>query len=242
MAAGMNALLAAFLLLTRLPVPARDVPLGETAWAWPLVGAVVGGIGGLVYGGGAWLGLPPLVASAWALAAMLLATGALHEDGLADTADALGGRSRERRLEIMRDSRVGGFGAMALIVMALVRVGTMATLAEPWRVVAALSASGALARAAMMLVPLTAPPVRRDGLAAGLVLPPGGAAIGLGLAALAAFALLPPGPAALSCLAALAVGLAAGRGCRGWIGGHTGDVLGATATLADCVVLSLLAR
>ena len=98
---------------------------------------------------------------------MTLATGGLHEDGLADTADGFGGgRTPGRRLEIMRDSRIGSYGAMALLSAFAVRGVAIAAIAEPARVAAALVASGALGRGAILLVLRLAPPARADGLSA----------------------------------------------------------------------------
>src|SRR5258708_712214 len=100
---------------TRLPL-ARAMSVGggdiaRASWAMPVAGAVVGALGALAYWMALHLGLPPLVAAALALAAGMLATGCLHEDGLADMADSFGGDGRERKLEIMRDSRLGTYGA-----------------------------------------------------------------------------------------------------------------------------------
>jgi adenosylcobinamide-GDP ribazoletransferase len=96
------------------------------------VGALVGACGALAYWGAAAVGLPPFVAGVLAVAATLLVTGALHEDGLADTADGFGaGVTRERKLEIMRDSRIGTYGVAALVLSILLRAGAVASLVEP---------------------------------------------------------------------------------------------------------------
>src|SRR5215467_2147821 len=104
---------AAVLFCTRLPVPGAATITGadiaRASWALPVAGAIVGLIAAAVY----WLaraaGLPPLPAAALTIAAGVLATGCLHEDGLADAADSLGGGTRARKLEIMRDSRIGTY-------------------------------------------------------------------------------------------------------------------------------------
>jgi adenosylcobinamide-GDP ribazoletransferase len=235
-------LAGAFMLLTRLPAGwlaggRAPAAFADTVWAYPVVGAVVGGIGGAAYWACCRLGLPPAVGAVWTLAAMLLATGALHEDGLADTADGFGGgRTRDRKLEIMRDSRIGSFGALALMLSLAARGAAIAALATPGHVIAALIAAGALGRGAMLVVLLLLPPARADGLAAGLGASRiGRVATGLLLAAVAAHAFW-AGIAAV--LAALAMAWTARR----QIGGYTGDVLGATSVVTECVVLSLLAR
>ncbi|MEL6316326.1 MAG: adenosylcobinamide-GDP ribazoletransferase, partial [Pseudomonadota bacterium] len=127
-------LAAAAALLTRAPVPVDHAHAGRrgarAAWAWPVVGAALGGAAAAALAGGLALGLPPGPAAAAALAALVLATGALHEDGLADLADGLGGgRDRARALEIMRDSRIGAFGAAALLLAFLARWSALAALA-----------------------------------------------------------------------------------------------------------------
>ena len=109
----------ALMLLTRLPVGRLKDPvpsLAEARWAYPLVGLVIGAIAWVAHHGALMLGLGPLPAALVALGAMVLVTGALHHDGLADFADGLGGgRDPDHRLEIMRDSRIGSYGALALI-------------------------------------------------------------------------------------------------------------------------------
>ncbi len=241
----------AVVLLTRVPVPWRFVPApGTSAWAFPVVGAVLGAATGAMAALGDALGLPPALSAGWALAATLLLTGALHEDGLADTADGLGGgRTPERRLAIMRDSRIGSFGALALALSLGLRWSALTTLAAPhhgpgqgaWHLVAAIAAAGALARCAMLL-PMRLPPARPDGLAAGLGrVPPVSIAAGWAYGAALAVALLPLAQAALSLLLAAAAGLLLARAGRRALGGRTGDLLGATEQVAECVLLTLFA-
>lgn len=230
-------------LLTRLPVAHLPAAAAPGIWAYPVVGLGVGALGAAAYWAGHALRLPPLVAALWSLAAMTLATGGLHEDGLADTADGFGGgATRARKLEIMRDSRIGSFGALALVLSIAIRAASLAALADTARVAPALIAAGALGRAAMLVPVVLLPPARADGLAAGLgKVPHPQAALGGTLAVAASFALLPAMPAAVAVLAALAVGL--GMAALAWrqVEGHTGDVLGATEMLAECAILSVLA-
>ncbi|WP_181180926.1 adenosylcobinamide-GDP ribazoletransferase, partial [Paracoccus sp. FO-3] len=140
--------------LTRLPVgrllPASPPTLAQAAWAFPLVGLAVGFIGAAVLGLAALAGLPGMVAALLAVGAMILATGALHEDGLADCADGSGGATRERRLEIMRDSRIGSYGVLALVLVTGLRVAAIAALvAQPWLAAAAVAGLAAASRAGM---------------------------------------------------------------------------------------------
>src|SRR5260221_7350189 len=110
-------------LCTRLPVGrSGEIAEGDVArasWTFPIAGLLVGLAGALVY----WIAIranaAPFPAAAITLAATLLLTGAMHEDGLADTADGLGGKTRKQKLEIMRDSRIGTFGACALAISLL---------------------------------------------------------------------------------------------------------------------------
>jgi adenosylcobinamide-GDP ribazoletransferase len=223
--------------LTRLPVGAPGC-LAAAAWAFPAVGVVVGLIAALAHQAALWLSLPPLAAAVLAVTAGLLATGALHEDGLADLADGFGGgRDRAAKLAIMRDSRIGSFGVLALVLSVLLRVAALAALPSPGWVAAALVAGHALSRAPLPAVMLL-PPARADGLAVAAGRPaPGGAAaaalIGLAAGLLALGLAGGLAAAAVAALAALAVAMLARR----QIGGHTGDVLGAVQQVAEAGVL-----
>ncbi|MFC0409346.1 adenosylcobinamide-GDP ribazoletransferase [Roseomonas elaeocarpi] len=239
-------LVLAAMVLTRLPVarwaPREMLPLGGTVWAFPLVGAAVGAIGGLGYGLGCAAGLPTVLSAGWTLVGLLMLTGGLHEDGLADTADGFGGgRTVARKLEIMRDSRIGSYGVLALILSLGLRGAALVSLREPTLVLAALVAAGALGRGAILVLLRLEGAARPDGLAAALGRPGAGVtATGLLLAGLSCLA-LPPMAAALSSVAAVGCAVAVGRMARRQVGGHTGDVLGAAEQVTEAVVLSLLA-
>jgi adenosylcobinamide-GDP ribazoletransferase len=169
---------------------------------------------------------------------MVLVTGALHEDGLADTADGLGAKDRARALEIMADSRIGTYGTVALVLTLLARVATLASLGAPLRVAAALVAAAAASRAAMAVVMWRQPRARPAGLAAAAGRPTAArVAAGAGLAAAIAFLGLPPVPALLG-LASLALTAAAVATLLGRrLGGCTGDTLGAVQQLAELAFL-----
>ena len=181
-----------------------------------------------------WLGMPQPVAAAWALAATVLVTGGLHEDGLADTADGFGGgRTVERKLAIMRDSRIGSFGALALGFSLAMRLIPLALTTRP---VLALVLAGVLGRGAILLPLLLSRPARSEGL--GTLLADSGPGTMLsGLAVAAATASLAPAAG----LAALTGGLALTVLARRQVGGYTGDVLGAAEQIAECAALSTLA-
>ena len=231
------------MLLTRLPVPrwsSAAPDMARCVWAFPVVGLVVNLLAGLVFWLGARAGMPPLLAAAWTVAAAVAMTGAMHEDGLADVADGFGGgATRERKLEIMRDSRLGSFGAVALLLSVIVRVAAIAALVQPGAVLASLVAAGMLARSVMVLPMMLLRPARAEGMGASMgrlrVIP---AAAGLGMAFAAPFTLLPLRPAAAAVLLSVAVSLGMARLAARHIGGYTGDVLGACEMASECVVLT----
>lgn len=234
---------AAAALLTRLPLRTRHEtahePIGDALWAMPLVGVLIGALGGGVFWFAASLGLPAVVAAVLAVATTVAATGALHEDGLADTADGFGGgRERAHKLAIMRDSAVGTYGLLALVLSVLLRVACLAALALPGPAVAALIAAHALSRGLLPLVMAGVPLAREDGLAAGVSRPAHRQA-GMSVAISAAVALLAlgigTGLLALAGAAVLAWLLV--RLARKQIGGYTGDVLGAIEQGGEMIVL-----
>ncbi len=232
----------ALVFLTRLPVRSRHrLPLAETAPWFPVVGAVVGLLAGTVFAAATLAGVPSFPAAILVLACLVLLTGALHEDGLADCADALGPHDRERRLQAMRDSRIGSFGTMALILVTLARVAGLSTLWDPLMQVAALVVVGALSRSAMVVLMAAVPPARSEGLAAQAGRPDTrSVAIACGLAALLALLLLGPLTAAALIAVALAVLVGWGWLARRAFGGQTGDVLGAGQQLVEAAALLTL--
>lgn len=229
-------LVGALMLLTRLPVHRLRLHAapGACVWAYPLVGALVGGIGAAVWLLAAAAHLSPTVAAILAVGATISVAGALHEDGLADTADGFGGGGTSaRKLEIMRDSRIGSYGALALILSVLLRVAAVASAQHPaWALVLA----GVLGRGAMLIPLAQLSPARSDGLAAS-VRNPGWRRIGVGLVLAAVVA----APAPSTLLAAAAAGSAIAWLARRQVGGTTGDVLGATEQVVECAVLAVMA-
>lgn len=238
----------AALFLTSIPVRVeghvsmRD--LARAVYLFPVMGAVVGLAGGLAFTLASLAGLPTLPGALLALLAMILATGGLHEDGLADTADGLGaGGDRERALAIMRDSRVGSFGAMALILSLLGRLMALGPLYDPWLTTSVLVGAAMASRALMPVVMLIQPSARATGLAAEAGRPePVRVAIGVGLALVACLVLLRETAliaVAVSAAVALLVAHALGRR----FGGCTGDTLGAVQQVAEVTfLLAILAH
>jgi adenosylcobinamide-GDP ribazoletransferase len=238
-AAAARAPLAAIAFLTRVPV-GRRVELGAAdvargAALFPLVGGAVGGVCGLLADLLAGP-LPALVAGGLAVALAALLTGAMHFDALADTADALGGGTRERALEIMRDHAVGAFGALALVLVCIADAASLGALGATGDAALVGLAAGAAGRAAIL--PLALLPYARDGSGQGRVLDgigPGTVLAGAGFAVVLA---VPAGLAALGALGVAAVVTAAlGLFWHRWLGGVTGDLLGATAKLTETTVL-----
>jgi adenosylcobinamide-GDP ribazoletransferase len=237
----------AFMLLTRLPLGRfsgiRAPDLGHGVWAFPVVGLFIGLVGALVYWGMHRLGMPAFLAASWTLVAILLATGAFHEDGLADMADGFGGGgTRERKLEIMRDSRIGTYGAVALGLSLLIRISALAALERPHLVLVALVATAIVGRGGMIVPLLVLQPARPDGMAAGMLdIPRWSAVLGFALVGLALLSCLPAGKAIVVAFVALATCFGLARLARSQIGGHSGDVLGATEVIVECVTLTALA-
>ncbi|OYW55104.1 MAG: adenosylcobinamide-GDP ribazoletransferase [Rhodobacterales bacterium 12-65-15] len=234
-------ILSAFALLTRLPLPDHLATGAASAWAWPLVGAVLGAMAALVGSVGLWLGLTAGVTAVLILAFGALVTGGLHEDGLSDSADGLfGGWTRERRLEIMKDSRVGSYGVLALVLVTLARWSALATVLDHgslWGLVAV----GALSRLPMAVIMATLPNARGAGLSHATGRPSGEVTL-IGAALAVAIACLFAGWAALPMLlgAGLTTALLA-RSAQARIGGQTGDILGAAQQLAEAACLAVLA-
>lgn len=242
---ALRAIAAAVTFLTVLPV-ARRVPLDGADVArgsvlFPLVGAAIGALsGGLVWVLGDQL--PPILAAVVGVAAGAAVTGALHLDGLADSADSYGGRTPEDRLRIMRDHTIGTYGATALLLDLLVRVSALAALAGTSDALLVAAAAGGIGRAGGPLLSawlpyaqtkpgageaLSAHPSVARAITATLV----GAAIAVACVGVDAWAVL--------LVTAVVVPLA-GRSARNRLGGVTGDVMGATAELVEIGSLVLL--
>jgi cobalamin 5'-phosphate synthase/cobalamin synthase len=230
--------------LTRVPV-GRLVDFDAAAVAraaplYPLVGAAVGAAAGSVCDLAAGP-LPAAPAAVAALAVAALLTGAMHLDALADTADAFGGATRERRLEIMRDHAVGSFGVAALVVVLLLEAALLAELAAEEDVWRAFATAGASSRWAALPLASALPYARASGQGAKLANTSLLAVIA-GLAVAVAVAVLASGADGLIALGAVAATtVALGLFFRRWIGGFTGDTLGATTELAQTTALATLA-
>lgn len=230
----------AFILLTRLPIPALPPRVvlqgGSAVWAYPIVGLVLGaivGIFGWICGG---IGLPQSITAGLVLAVLILLTGAMHEDGLADTADGLwGGQNIDRRLEIMKDSRIGTFGVLALIIAMGLR--WMGLSQVTW---SALVTALVLSRSMMPPLMLALPTARSTGLSHSVGAPDIKSVAGAVLLGAACAILFSGGAGLFAFLVASIVTAGVGALAKTKIGGQTGDILGATQIVSEISILLTL--
>ncbi|WP_210414129.1 adenosylcobinamide-GDP ribazoletransferase [Luteithermobacter gelatinilyticus] len=237
---------AALMLLTRIPVPwhrISDSPpdLNRALWAYPVVGLVISGLGAAVFLGASAVSLPPLVAALLALLAMVLGTGAFHEDGLADVADGFGGgQDKARKLEIMKDSRIGTYGTVAVVLSLGLRAGALSAF-TPLAAGTALLVAGCFSRLMIVVVLRLMPPAYEGGMGTVAGRPTSGRLLMAVMIAAGSGLLLLPVSAFLA--AVLAAGVGAGlmaEIARRQIAGYTGDVLGAVQQVAEILVLLTL--
>ncbi|MFV2035736.1 MAG: adenosylcobinamide-GDP ribazoletransferase, partial [Halocynthiibacter sp.] len=212
------------------------------AWAYPVAGAIIGAFAALLGATALRLGLPDALVAALMLGTLVASTGAMHEDGLADTFDGLwGGWDKARRLEIMKDSRIGVYGVIALVLVLLARWAAITTLLQNHIGPFFLIGIAAISRAPMVGLMAWLPLARDDGLSASVgavapasVWPALGAALVIGLASLGLagfWAML------WAAVAAAAVAFIA----RAKIGGQTGDILGASQQMAELAAVMVFA-
>lgn len=230
--------------LTRLPAwntSNMSRSLADTVWAWPLIGAGLGGLAGIIGLIATAFGASPAIAAGVILASLMMMTGALHEDGLADMFDGLwGGQNKQRRLEIMKDSRVGSYGVLALCLATLVRWSALAALLQSGWVIAPLMAAGAISRAPMAVLLATLPNARSGGLSdqAGQ---PRAPAIWLMVAITTGLGLFLIGWTFIPVFFWVSVVTIAVAGiAKAKIGGQTGDILGASQQCAEIAILACL--
>ena len=234
-------------LSTILPVgpqaPVNDGEIARASWALPVAGLLVGLAGAMIYSLARMTGLTAGPAAMLAVAATILITGAIHEDGLADTADGFGGgRTPDRKLDIMRDSRIGTYGACALILSVALRWSALAAIGTPGSVAVALSVSHAAGRAVLPMFMWLVPPARSDGLSAGAGQPSSQSAliaVGLGMFCLI-FGLGPSG-AIIGVILLLLAGLIMGWLTMRHVAGQTGDILGAMEQIGEITIVLMAA-
>lgn len=221
------------------PVPMAS--LSRASAGFPVVGAALGFLASVVLVVTWEMGLPELPCALAALATMTILTGGLHEDGLADCADGFGGHSRDERLAIMRDGRIGAFGALALIFAVALRASLLAAMPTLSGAAASLVAAAALSRAGLPAIMHMLPHARDTGLSAAAGQPDRphavlALAIGLAVSLLAVGFLSSLMATVMIALSLLVVAALARR----LLGGQTGDVLGAAQVVAEIVALAAI--
>ena len=231
----------AFMLLTRLPAGTLTSQLPELAharWAFPIVGCIVGGIIAASYIILSLLLLPSFAAAILAITAGLFSTGAIHEDGLADCADGFGGgQNREKKLAIMRDSAIGSYGTLSLIIIMGLRISLLSMLPAKLEIVTPIIICAVISRYAMVGYLCLLPVARQDGLgnqasgnqASGDNI---SALILAGLIALPAFVIGAFGLIYVI-IAIVSVALIWGVIAKYQLGGQTGDVCGAGQIICE---------
>ncbi|MEI2296967.1 adenosylcobinamide-GDP ribazoletransferase [Ensifer sp. MJa1] len=242
--------------LSRIPMPDRhfvgyDGRLSRTVRAFPLAGLLIALPSAAIAAALMALQASSLFSAFVVVTIQALVTGALHEDGLGDTADGFGGgRDREAALTIMKDSRIGTYGAVALILSFGLRVSALASILPLFTPLGAgmvILGAAALSRAAMVWHWAHLPPARSGGVAAAAGEPqPGATRLALAFGLLAAmllfyFAKVPPLGLVATLFAWFVVIKGFDRLAARKIGGHTGDTIGATQQLTEIVVLGALA-
>lgn len=237
---------AALGLLSRLPVPvdfdAARARGPKAAWAYPVAGAGLAVIAACLAQIALWSGLSAPLVAALSLAVLIVTTGAMHEDGLADCADGLwGGWDAARRLEIMKDSHIGVYGVLALILGLLLRWQALSVAIDAGHLWAALIATAMISRAMMVPVMARLPHARTTGLSHSVGRPPiATARVAECIAVLAAILLL-GWNGLVVLLAAFLAATACALIAKAKINGQTGDILGATQNLTEISVLVTLA-
>ncbi|SDT05141.1 adenosylcobinamide-GDP ribazoletransferase [Bradyrhizobium canariense] len=233
-------------LLTRVPMPqpegTKPEGLARAQRAFPLVGAMIGLAVGLVDRAMLKMGIPPLAAAALAIGAGAALTGALHEDGLADVGDGFGGgRDRAAKLAIMRDSRIGTYGALALLVSFSARWSALASFSTA-AIIPGLVVAHALSRAAIPVLAANMPFARDDGLGKSAGRPDlASALMAIVIAVVIALLCLPAKLALLEVVVTAAAATAVATLAQRQIGGVTGDVFGAVEQVVETAVLVMLA-
>ena len=215
------------------------VSLGGSVWAFPLVGAIIGLCAGTIYIASLYLGFSPTISAWLAVFAQIILTGGLHEDGLADTADGLAsGRTIAKKLEIMKDSQIGSYGVLALIIALSLKANTISIFPSNLQTLLFFMISAACSRACIVVLMRALPPAKSDGLAKSAGRPSRERTLASLLFALCSllfignfltviFAIL-----ALTVLCFIIYSIAKNN-----FGGITGDILGATQQISEVLLL-----
>ena len=240
-------ILAAAMILTRVPV---SWPYGDESpdtarsyWAFPLVGVGVAALPALLAAGLLGFGIPALAAAALMVFGIILMTGGLHHDGLADLGDSFGGRDPEHRLKIMHDSAIGSYGTLALITAVIIQTSCLAAIGikDPQLMASAMIGVAAMSRGMMGMQRWQHTPPNANGLASVTGAPDQQVMlIGMLLALLCGVIFLDAVIALVCFLAGVIATFLLGRFLNTWIGGVNGDGLGATQQISEVVMLIVI--
>ncbi len=235
---------AALMLLTRIPVswekisPDHPPDMARCLWAYPLIGLVLGLLAAMSFYGFIFIGIPISIAAILLLVVMVFLTGAFHEDGLADTADGFGGgQNSERKLKIMRDSRIGAYGALALILAFAVKLFSLLELTV-MQVMQTILVASVVSRLMIVYMLFVLDPARKDSLSTQSGKPTGNVIIFTTASAfLYAGVFMDILMVLIMFLLASTVMFLFSRLAKVQVGGYSGDILGATQQLTEISVL-----
>ena len=229
-------------LLSRMPVKTDGKRGAAAAWAFPVVGLILGALAAIIGWFAQTLGLSASLTAGIILVTLVITTGAMHEDGLADTVDGLwGGWDKARRLEIMKDSHIGVYGVIALVLSLILRWAALTALAQAGLLTTALIAIAALSRAPMVVMMAMMPGARDGGLSASVgQVGTKPAMIAVGIASITTITLL--GWSGISAIVAVIIaGSTTALIAQNKIDGQTGDILGASQQISEIAALMVLA-
>lgn len=238
--------LVCLVFLTRLPIRLNFdfsmASLKSASRCFPLVGLITGGVAGGIFLAGSLLGLPLLLVAFFSLTAQILLTGALHEDAIGDVADGFGGgATRDKKMAIMRDSRVGTYAVVALILLIGTKASALASFTNPYVAFNVIICAAVISRTMMVWAMYLLPSARKDGLGASAGKPTLMSSIwAMILACLISIILLNPYIGSIALLAAIAGTLLMSLIAYRQIGGQTGDVLGSVQQISEAFILTAL--
>ena len=242
-------ILLALTFFTRIPIhfiTKYDRTLMQACWCFPLIGAGIGLAGGTLFYILLVVQIPVAISAVTTICFIVILTGALHEDGLADTADGLGGGDNKKsKIEKMRDSKVGSYGVLAILLITLIKLNAIITLAtgKPYEIaIISIICAHSLSRFSIIVIPYFSSPASDEGLARYAGKPETRGVIGgLLLTSILIFLLLPFEQATTSAVLAILVAGVIGLLANFQIKGYTGDILGAAQQVSEATVLVYLA-
>ncbi|UTW57415.1 adenosylcobinamide-GDP ribazoletransferase [Kordiimonas sp. SCSIO 12603] len=238
---------AAFMLLTRIPInwtKISDAPpnLGRAMWAYPVVGFFIGGLMSLAFLASTHIGISKELAILIAISTAVFTTGSFHEDGLADVADGFGGGyGKDKKLEIMRDSRIGTYGGLALIIAFSFKFFSLQSMTE-MDIVRAMIIVAVISRSVILIPPLILSPARSNSLATEAGKPSFPTVTTAFILSLgSSFFIASMAATIFLTVSALLTTLVFCRLAYKQVGGYSGDILGATQQLSEIAMLITLA-